>query len=105
MPVLRFETAGLDLHFLYEREVDACSQWSVLVRPHADTAEGRVVDRDAVCYIQVFQTAGTGNRRVFHASAAAGNHARGQVEQAADTAAQWNFWIEIVGEIRVDRRS
>src|SRR5207249_7933281 len=53
LAVLRFETAGLHLDFLHERQVDATGERTVDARVHADAAEGAVGDAHAVSNVIV----------------------------------------------------
>src|SRR5258705_4301448 len=50
--VLRFEATGLDLNFLHEGKVDAGSECAVHAGPHADSTEGRIVNGNAIGYVQ-----------------------------------------------------
>src|SRR5579859_6543664 len=99
--VLRFETARLDLDFLHKREVDTGAERAIHTGPHTDSAEGRIVDGNAVCNIKILEARSAGNRRIFRARADARGYAWREVEEAANAAAQGNFGIEAVGEFGI----
>ena len=99
LAVLRFETAGLHLDFLHERQVDAAGERTVDARVHADAAEGAVGDAHAVSNVIVFQTGRARDGRVGRSGAAAASHTRRSIEQAGDAAAHRNGLVEGVGEI------
>src|SRR5258707_11392087 len=65
--VLRLKPACLNLNFFHEGKVDTRSERAVHTGPHTDPAEGRIVDGDAVCNVEVFETRGAGDRRILHA--------------------------------------
>src|SRR3989449_3504136 len=90
LAVLRFETAGLHLDFLHERQVDAAGERTVDARVHADAAEGTVGDAHAVSNVIVFQTGRARYRWIGRSGAAAASHTRRSIEQAGDAAAHRN---------------
>src|SRR2546429_1041194 len=86
LAVLRFETAGLHLDFLHERQVDATGERTVDARVHADAAEGTVGDAHAVSNVIVFQTGRARYRWIGRSRAAAAGHTRRSIKQASDAA-------------------
>src|SRR5258705_12620331 len=67
VPILRFKSTGLDLHFLDERLVDAAAKRAVGPRPNTQASEGRVIDRNAVRDVRVLESARAGDGRVVAA--------------------------------------
>src|SRR5712692_10228692 len=58
MAVLRLKATGLYLNFFYKGKVNTRTERAVLTGQHSQTAEGRVVDGDAIGYVKICQAAG-----------------------------------------------
>src|SRR5258705_3971986 len=92
--VLRLKPAGLDLNFLHEGKVNTGSKSAVDAGPHTNSTEGRVVNGNAIGYVKILETGGTGDRGVLRSCCKTRGDVRREIEQAADAAAQWNLGIE-----------
>jgi len=99
--VLWFKPARLDLNFLHEGQIDTGSQWTVHARPYADSAEGRIVNGNAISNIEVFKPGGTRNRRILRARIETRGDAWRQIEEAAYAATKRDFGIEAILEFGI----
>src|SRR5258708_18098073 len=105
--ILGLEATSLYLNFLHEREVDAGAERAIAARPHPETSEGRVIDRNSVRDVGILKTGRTRNRGVVVAGALAINRARSQIEEACYVTRCGNILIKAIGNARGDagRRS
>ena len=100
--VLWFEAAGLDLYFLDEGLIDAAAEGTIRTCPNPQAAESRVIDRNAVSYVRILETARTRNRGVVAAGLDAVDRAGAQVEEVSNTALNRNIFEKSVSEIGID---
>src|SRR5258708_34444189 len=96
-------TAGFNLNFFHKGKVDTRSERAVHTGPHTDPAEGRIVDGDAVCNVEVFETRGAGDRRILHARPDTRGHTGREVKEAAYTPTEGNLGVAGVQEFGMQR--
>ena len=104
MPILRLKPAGLDLHFLDERLVNAAAQRPVGPRPNAQPPEGGVIDGNAVSHIGILESAGPRNGRIVAAGLNTIDCARAEIKQVGNAALHRNILEEGVGDVRRNSR-